>query len=165
EERNLYAVQFHPEVVHTHGGAQILRNFVVDICGSQQNWTMREFIDEAIAEVQDKAGGKRVLLALSGGVDSSTLAFLLHKAIGDNLTCMFIDQGFMRKNEPEWLVETFERDFNIHVHFVKARERFLQKLTGVTDPEEKRKIIGREFIRVFECESQRLGPFDYLAQG
>jgi len=165
EERNLYGVQFHPEVVHTHGGPQILRNFVVDICGSQQNWTMREFIDEAIAEVQDKAGGKRVLLALSGGVDSSTLAFLLHKAIGDNLTCMFIDQGFMRKNEPEWLVETFERDFKIHVHYVKARDRFIAKLAGITDPEEKRKTIGTEFIRVFEEESKRLGPFDYLAQG
>ena len=159
EERNLYAVQFHPEVVHTHGGPQILRNFVVNICGSRQNWTMKEFIDEAIAEVQDKAGGKRVLLALSGGVDSSTLAFLLHKAIGDNLTCMFIDQGFMRKNEPEWLVETFERDFKIHVHYVKARDRFIGKLAGIIDPEEKRKAIGTEFIRVFEEESKRLGSF------
>lgn len=115
--------------------------------------------------MKERCGDRRVLLALSGGVDSSTLAFLLHKAIGDKLTCMFIDQGFMRKNEPEWLVETFERDFNIPVHFVKARDRFIGKIAGVTDPEEKRKAIGAEFIRVFEEESRRLGPFDFLAQG
>jgi GMP synthase (glutamine-hydrolysing) len=126
---------------------------------------MKRFIDDAIADVRKRAGGKRVLLALSGGVDSSTLAFLLHKAIGDELTCMFIDQGFMRKNEPEWLVETFERDFQIKVHFVKARDRFLEKLKDVSDPEQKRKIIGAEFIRVFEEESRKLGPFDFLAQG
>ena len=165
EKRNLYGVQFHPEVAHTQGGQKIIRNFVVDICQSKQSWTMNKFVDEAIAEVREKAGDKRVLLALSGGVDSSTLAFLLHKALGDNLTCMFIDQGFMRKNEPEWLVETFERDFNIHVHFIKARERFLDKIAGVTDPEAKRKTIGAEFIRVFESESKKLGPFDFLAQG
>ncbi len=165
EQRNLYGVQFHPEVAHTEGGLQIIRNFVVNICGSQQNWTMKKFIDHAIADVREKVGSKRVLLALSGGVDSSTLAFLLHKAIGDKLTCMFIDQGFMRKNEPEWLVETFARDFKIAVHYVKARDRFIAKLEGVTDPEEKRKKIGAEFIRVFEEESKKLGPFDYLAQG
>jgi GMP synthase (glutamine-hydrolysing) len=164
-ERNLYGVQFHPEVHHTRGGQQIIRNFVVDICGSKQNWTMSKFVDQAIEDVRTKAGGKRVLLALSGGVDSSTLAFLLHKALGEKLTCMFIDQGFMRKNEPEWLVDTFEREFKIKVHFVKARDRFLEKLVGVTDPEQKRKNIGAEFIRVFEEESRRLGPFDYLAQG
>lgn len=165
EERNYYGVQFHPEVVHTHGGQQIISNFVVNICRCTQSWTMKKFIDEAIAEVRSRAGSKRVLLALSGGVDSSTLAFLLHKALGDQLVCMFIDQGFMRKNEPEWLVETFERDFRIHVHFIKARDRFIEKLKGITDPEEKRKIIGNEFIRVFEVESKKLGPFDYLAQG
>jgi GMP synthase (glutamine-hydrolysing) len=165
EERNFYGVQFHPEVVHTRGGQQLLKNFVVDVCKCTQSWTMRKFIDYAIENVRSRAGDKRVLLALSGGVDSSTLAFLLHQALGDKLTCMFIDQGFMRKNEPEWLVETFERDFKIQVHFVKARERFIDKLSGVTDPEEKRKAIGAEFIRVFEEESKRLGPFDYLAQG
>ena len=165
EERNFYGVQFHPEVVHTVGGQHIIENFVVDICQCTQSWTMAKFIDHAIADVRQRAGGRRVLLALSGGVDSSTLAFLMHKAIGDDLTCVFIDQGFMRKNEPEWLVETFEREFHIHVHFVKARDRFLEKLTGVTDPEAKRKTIGAEFIRVFEEESKKLGPFDFLAQG
>jgi GMP synthase (glutamine-hydrolysing) len=165
EERDLYAVQLHPEVAHTQGGQRIIENFVVDICKSKKNWTMSQFVNEAVEDVRARAGGKRVLLALSGGVDSSTLAFLLHKAIGDKLTCMFIDQGFMRKNEPEWLVETFERDFKIHVHFIKARDRFIAKLEGITDPEQKRKIIGTEFIRVFEEESRKLGPFDYLAQG
>lgn len=165
EERRFYGVQFHPEVVHSRGGQEIITNFVKKICGATGSWTMEKFIDEAVAEVRAKAGEKRVLLALSGGVDSSTLAFLLHKAIGDNLVCMFIDQGFMRKNEPEWLVETFERDFKIHVHFIKARDRFLEKLKGVIDPEDKRKAIGAEFIRVFEEESNKLGPFDYLAQG
>jgi len=165
EERRFYGLQFHPEVVHTVGGQEILKNFVLNVCRATPSWTMDRFIDRALVDIRQRAGGKRVLLALSGGVDSSTLAFLLHKAIGEKLTCMFIDQGFMRKNEPEWLVETFESQFHIHVHYVKARDRFLEKLKGVTDPEEKRKKIGEEFIRVFEEESRRLGPFDYLAQG
>ena len=164
-QRHLYGVQFHPEVVHSSGGMVMIRNFVYHICGCEPDWTTSAFIDEAVADVQARVGSKRVLLALSGGVDSSTLAFLLHKAIGDQLTCMFIDQGFMRKGEPEFLMEFFDRQFHIHVEYINARDRFLTKLNGITDPEEKRKIIGTEFIRVLEQESKRLGPFDYLAQG
>jgi GMP synthase (glutamine-hydrolysing) len=122
-------------------------------------------VEESIREIRAKLGKKRVLLALSGGVDSSTLAFLLHEAIGDRLTCMFIDQGFMRKGEPERLMEIFAERFHIDVEYVNARDRFLAKLEGITDPEEKRRLIGHEFIKVFEEESNRLGPFDYLAQG
>ena len=164
-QRRLYGVQFHPEVVHSTGGMAMLRNFVYHICGCEADWTTAAFIDEAISDVRAQVGDKRVLLALSGGVDSSTLAFLLHQAIGDQLTCMFIDQGFMRKGEPEFLVEFFDQRFHINVEYINARERFIGKLAGIADPEEKRKIIGTEFIRVFEEESRRLGPFDYLAQG
>jgi GMP synthase (glutamine-hydrolysing) len=163
--RRLYGVQFHPEVVHSAGGMAMIRNFVYHICGCQADWTTTAFIDEAIDDVRAQVGDKRVLLALSGGVDSSTLAFLLHRAIGDQLTCMFIDQGFMRKGEPEFLMEFFDQRFHINVEYINARERFIAKLAGVTDPEEKRKLIGTEFIRVFEQESKRLGPFDFLAQG
>ncbi|WP_254944531.1 glutamine-hydrolyzing GMP synthase [Cyanobium sp. AMD-g] len=163
--RRLYGVQFHPEVVHSTGGMVMIRNFVYHICGCIPDWTTAAFIDEAIGEVRAQVGEKRVLLALSGGVDSSTLAFLLHQAIGDRLTCMFIDQGFMRKGEPEFLMDFFDHQFHINVEYINARERFISKLAGITDPEEKRKIIGTEFIRVFEEESRRLGPFDYLAQG
>jgi GMP synthase (glutamine-hydrolysing) len=163
--RRLYGVQFHPEVVHSAGGMAMIRNFVYHICDCQADWTTDAFIDEAIADVRAQVGDKRVLLALSGGVDSSTLAFLLHRAIGDQLTCMFIDQGFMRKGEPEFLMEFFDQRFHINVEYINARERFIAKLAGVTDPEEKRKLIGTEFIRVFEQESKRLGPFDFLAQG
>ncbi len=163
--RNLYGVQFHPEVIHSTCGIEIIRNFLYEICGCQPDWTPNAFIDEATAQVREKVGNKKVLLALSGGVDSSTLAFLLNHAIGDQLTCMFIDQGFMRKGEPEFLMEFFDQKFHINVEYINARERFVKKLRGIIDPEEKRKIIGTEFIRVFEEESARLGPFDYLAQG
>lgn len=164
-DRQLYGVQFHPEVVHSQGGQALICNFVYHICECEPTWTTEAFVEEAIREVRAKVGNKKVLLALSGGVDSSTLAFLLHKAIGDNLTCMFIDQGFMRKLEPERLVKLFRDQFHIPVEYVMARERFLERLNGITDPEEKRKRIGHEFIQVFEEESRRLGPFDYLAQG
>ncbi|MCY3847501.1 MAG: glutamine-hydrolyzing GMP synthase, partial [Cyanobacteria bacterium MAG COS4_bin_21] len=164
-QRKLYGVQFHPEVVHSTCGMALIRNFVYHVCGCDPDWTTAAFIDEAVGLVREQVGDKRVLLALSGGVDSSTLAFLLKKAIGDQLTCMFIDQGFMRKGEPEFLMDFFDRKFNIHVEYINARQRFIGKLKGITDPEEKRKIIGTEFIRVFEEESKRLGPFDYLAQG
>ncbi len=164
-QRHFYGVQFHPEVVHSIGGQALIRNFVYHICGCEPTWTTAAFVDEAIREVRAKVGDKRVLLALSGGVDSSTLAFLLHRAIGDQLTCMFIDQGFMRKYEPERLVKLFQEQFHIPVVYVNARERFLAQVAGITDPEEKRRRIGHEFIQVFEEESSRLGPFDYLAQG
>ncbi|TGH22315.1 MAG: glutamine-hydrolyzing GMP synthase [Aphanocapsa feldmannii 277cI] len=164
-QRKLYGVQFHPEVVHSVCGTVLIRNFVFHICGCEQDWTTETVVDEAIADVHAQVGDKRVLLALSGGVDSSTLAFLLNRAIGNRLTCMFIDQGFMRKGEPEFLMAFFQQQFNIDVHYINARERFVNKLAGITDPEQKRRIIGAEFIRVFEEESKRLGPFDYLAQG
>ncbi len=164
-DRRLYGVQFHPEVVHSIGGLALLRNFVYHVCECEPTWTTDAFVEEAIREIRSKVGDKRVLLALSGGVDSSTLAFLLHKAIGDQLVCVFIDQGFMRKLEPERLIKLFHEQFHIPVVHVQARDRFLNAIEGVADPEEKRKRIGHEFIQVFEEESKRLGPFDYLAQG
>ena len=164
-DKKLFGVQFHPEVVHSECGIALIRNFVYHICECEPTWTTEAFVEESIREIRAKVGNKRVLLALSGGVDSSTLAFLLHRAIGDQLTCMFIDQGFMRKGEPERLVEIFDKKFKIPVEYVMARKRFLEKMKGVTDPEKKRRLIGHEFINVFEEESQKLGPFDYLAQG
>ncbi|MBW4630101.1 MAG: glutamine-hydrolyzing GMP synthase [Brasilonema octagenarum HA4186-MV1] len=164
-DKKLYGVQFHPEVVHSVGGIALIRNFVYHICECEPTWTTAAFVEQAIREIRGRVGEKRVLLALSGGVDSSTLAFLLHKAIGDQLTCVFIDQGFMRKYEPERLIKLFQEQFHIPVEYVNARERFLSSLSGITDPEEKRRMIGYEFISTFEETSRRLGPFDYLAQG
>lgn len=164
-EKKLFGVQFHPEVVHSEGGIALIRNFVYHICHCEPTWTTEAFVEDAIREIRAKVGDKRVLLALSGGVDSSTLAFLLHRAIGDKLTCMFIDQGFMRKGEPERLMEIFANKFHIPVEYVMARDRFLEQMKGVIDPEVKRRRIGHEFIKVFEEESHKLGPFDYLAQG
>ncbi|MBN3947644.1 MAG: glutamine-hydrolyzing GMP synthase [Nostoc sp.] len=164
-ERKLYGVQFHPEVVHSIGGIALIRNFVYHICDCEPSWTTSAFVEDAIREIRARVGQKRVLLALSGGVDSSTLAFLLYKAIGDQLTCVFIDQGFMRKYEPERLVKLFQEQFHIPVEYVNARDRFLAAIAQITDPEEKRRRIGHEFISVFEETSKRLGQFDYLAQG
>lgn len=164
-EKKLFGVQFHPEVVHSQGGIALIRNFVYHVCECDPTWTTEAFVEESIRDIRAKVGDKRVLLALSGGVDSSTLAFLLHRAIGDRLTCMFIDQGFMRKGEPERLVEIFAKKFHISVEYVMARKRFLKQVEGVSDPEIKRRRIGHEFIQVFEEESRKLGPFDYLAQG
>ncbi len=165
KQRKLFGVQFHPEVIHSEFGMTVIKNFVYSVCNCEADWTTETFLDETIPIIKNQVRDKKVLLALSGGVDSSTLAFLLNKAIGKQLTCMFIDQGFMRKNEPEFLMDFFDKKFQIKVEYVNARERFIRKLKGITDPEEKRKIIGREFIRVFEEESNRLGPFQYLAQG
>ena len=148
-ERHLFGVQFHPEVVNSIGGIALIRNFVYHVCECEPTWTTEAFVDQSIREIRAKVGDKRVLLALSGGVDSSTLAFLLHRAIGDQLTCMFIDQGFMRKGEPERLVDLFDKQFHIPVQYVEARDRFLAQLEGITYPEEKRRRIGHEFIQVF----------------
>jgi len=141
-ERKLYGVQFHPEVVHSQGGLALIRNFVYHICDCEPSWTTAAFVENAIQEIRAKVSDRRVLLALSGGVDSSTLAFLLHKAIGDQLTCVFIDQGFMRKLEPERLLKLFQEQFHIPVEYVNARDRFINAIAGVTDPEEKRRRIG-----------------------
>ena len=161
--KNLYAVQFHPEVLHTVEGKKILSNFV-DICGSQRNWTMDTFVGDTIAELKNKIGGGKVLCALSGGVDSSVAAVLLSKAVGKNLTCVFVDHGLLRKNEAAEVEAAFA-SYDLNFIKVDAGERFLAKLSGVTEPERKRKIIGEEFIRVFEEVAKKIGAVDFLAQG
>ncbi|OPX83677.1 MAG: GMP synthase (glutamine-hydrolyzing) [Pelotomaculum sp. PtaB.Bin104] len=164
-DSSLYAVQFHPEVVHTPKGQDILKKFLYDICGCHGLWTMASFLEEAIAEVRRQVGDKKVLCGLSGGVDSSVAAVLVHRAVGDRLTCVFVDHGLLRKNEAKQVLNIFRDKFKINLIGVDARERFLSKLAGVTDPERKRKIIGEEFIRVFEEEADKLGQIDYLVQG
>ncbi|WP_034680648.1 glutamine-hydrolyzing GMP synthase [Caldalkalibacillus mannanilyticus] len=165
QERNLYAVQFHPEVRHSQYGNEMLHNFIYKICQCEGNWNMDAFIDTAVQKIRSTVGEKQVLCALSGGVDSSVVAALVHKAIGDQLTCMFVDHGLLRKGEAESVMDTFGRDFNMNVIKIDARERFLTKLAGVKDPEQKRKIIGNEFIYVFEEEAGKLDGMDFLAQG
>lgn len=164
-ERNIHAVQFHPEVRHSVQGNEMIHNFIYGVCGCEGDWTMSSFVDDMIKELRQEVGDKKVLCALSGGVDSSVVAILLHKAIGDQLTCMFIDHGLLRKGEAESVMETFVGKFDMHVVKIDARDRFLGKLAGVDDPEQKRKIIGNEFIRVFEEESGKFDDFTFLAQG
>ncbi|MEB3315705.1 MAG: glutamine-hydrolyzing GMP synthase [Candidatus Melainabacteria bacterium] len=154
--RKLYGVQFHPEVTHSEFGAEILSNFILNICKCSQDWDMQSFINDQIDSIRNTVGEQKVLLALSGGVDSSTLAFLLKEAIGDQLICMFIDHGFMRKNEPEELMQSFQQDFGIQILYINAKEKFMTALAGVADPEQKRKIIGREFIYTFQEEVAKL---------
>ncbi|MDD5594339.1 MAG: glutamine-hydrolyzing GMP synthase [Candidatus Margulisbacteria bacterium] len=163
--KKLYGVQFHPEVVHTEKGTEIIKNFVYVVCGCRPTWTTKSFAEASIKEIKATVGKEKILCALSGGVDSSTVAALVHKAVGKQLTCMFIDQGFMRKNEAKKIVEVFTRSFKINLVHIDAAQRFYDKLSGVTDPEEKRHRIGNDFIRVFEEEAKKLGKMPFLAQG
>ena len=165
EKRKLYGVQFHPEVTHTEYGKEMLSNFLFEICGCKGEWKMDDFVEQSVEKYRVKLKDKKVLLALSGGVDSSVAAVLLHKAIGKNLTCVFVDHGLLRKNEGDFVEQTFREKFGLNLIRVNAEERFLNKLSGVADPEEKRKIIGEEFIRVFEDEAKKLGKINVLVQG
>ncbi|MBQ1284884.1 MAG: glutamine-hydrolyzing GMP synthase [Lachnospiraceae bacterium] len=165
DTRKLYGVQFHPEVTHTAYGTQILRNFLFRICACSADWKVENFAAQLIDKYKKQLQGKKVLLALSGGVDSSVAAVLLHKAVGSNLVCVFVDHGLLRKNEGDFVEKTFKEEQKMNLIRVNAEERFLNKLAGVTDPETKRKIIGEEFIRVFEEEASKLGKINVLAQG
>jgi GMP synthase (glutamine-hydrolysing) len=165
EARGFYGVQFHPEVTHTLKGRELLDRFVLEICGARPDWVMGSYSDEAVARIREQVGDDEVILGLSGGVDSSVAAALIHKAIGDRLTCVFVDHGLLRKGEAAQVVETFDGVFHVPLVHVQAQDRFLEKLAGVTDPEEKRKIIGEEFIRVFEDEARKLGDVRWLVQG
>ena len=163
--RRLYGLQFHPEVVHTEEGNRILKNFLFRVCRCHGEWTMRSFVREAASRIQAQVGTGRVVLGLSGGVDSSVAALLLHRALGRRLTCLFVDNGLLRSGERVQIQETFGRHFHINIRYVDASRQFLDALRGVTDPERKRKIIGREFIRVFEAEAKKLRGVSFLAQG
>ena len=167
EEKNLYAIQFHPEVLHTQEGSKMLHNFVYNVCGCSGDWTMDAFAENSIKAIREKVGNGKVLCALSGGVDSSVAAVMLAKAVGDQLTCVFVDHGLLRKNEGDEVEEVFGPNgpYNLNFIRVNAQERFYGKLKGVEEPERKRKIIGEEFIRVFEEEAKKIGAVDFLVQG
>ena len=165
DSKNIYGIQFHPEVHHTREGDKILRNFLYEICGAAGDWTMSNFVEEQVALLKEKLAGKRVLCAMSGGVDSAVAATLVHRAAGGNLTCVFVDHGFLRKGEAEEVVSVFRDGLGMKLVKADASARFLEKLRGVSDPEKKRKIIGEEFIKVFEEESKKIGAVDYLVQG
>ncbi len=165
KERRMFGVQFHPEVVHTPWGTEIIRNFLYDICGAKGAWTMASFIETSIAAIRSEVGNKKVVCGLSGGIDSCTVAALVHKAIGDQLTCIFVNTGMMRKDEGTQVRSNFAEAFNINLVYADEKERFLKLLVGVTDPESKRKIIGNEFVAVFDEIADKLEDADYLAQG
>ena len=167
KEKNLYAIQFHPEVLHTQEGSKMLFNFVRNICGCEGTWKMDAFVENTIREIRDKVGNKKVLLALSGGVDSSVAAGLLSRAVGKQLTCVFVDHGLLRKNEGDEVESVFGANGSFELNFIRvnAKDRYYKKLEGVVEPEKKRKIIGEEFIRVFEEEAKKVGAVDFLAQG
>jgi GMP synthase (glutamine-hydrolysing) len=164
-QRGLYGVQFHPEVVHTPDGAAMLRDFSIDVCGCEPDWTPGAFIEKSVAVIRDQVGDGRVVLGLSGGVDSAVVATLIHRAVGDQLTCIFVDTGMMRLGEPEQVVKTFQRAHGIRLVAVHAVEEFLSALEGVIDPEQKRRVIGEKFVRIFEAEARRLGRTGFLGQG
>ncbi|MBU0759240.1 MAG: glutamine-hydrolyzing GMP synthase [Candidatus Omnitrophica bacterium] len=163
--KKFYGVQFHPEVVHTPKGMRIFKNFLYGVCGFKPEWTMKSFIHEAVKNIRTQVGRSRVVLGLSGGVDSSVAAVLLSKAIGKRLECIFVDNGLLRKLERQYVADTFKRHFHMNLHVIDAEKRFLSKLRGVTDPERKRKIIGKEFIKVFEEKAKKLGRVEFLGQG
>ena len=165
ESKNIYCVQFHPEVSHSEEGAKMLENFVFNICKAEKNWKLTNYIDRTVAEIKEKVGSEKVILGLSGGVDSSVAAVLIHKAIGDQLTCIFVDTGLLRKDEGKKVMENYGEHFNMNIKMVDASERFLSKLAGVSDPEQKRKIIGNEFVAVFDEESHKMEGAKFLAQG
>jgi GMP synthase (glutamine-hydrolysing) len=165
ESRHFYALQFHPEVTHTPQGKTILSRFVHDICGCAQDWNMPDYVSEAVEKIRAQAGQEEVILGLSGGVDSSVAAALIHRAIGDQLTCVFVDNGLLRLNEAEQVMKTFAKNLGVKVIHVDAGTEFLHHLTGVSDPEQKRKVIGREFVEVFQREAKKLPKAKWLAQG
>ena len=165
EKRRIYGVQFHPEVTHTEYGKQILKNFVYGVCGCKGEWRIGDFVAETVEKYRKELNGGKVLCALSGGVDSSVAALILHKAVGKNLICVFVDHGLLRKGEGDFVEKTFREKFDMNLIRVNAEGRFLAKLSGVTEPEKKRKIIGEEFIRIFEEQAKMIGKVDYLAQG
>ena len=164
-DRKLYGVQFHPEVTHTEFGRQILHHFLFSVCNCKGDWDARDYADQIISRYRDTLAGKKVLMALSGGVDSSVAAVLLNKAVGQNLTCVFVDHGMLRKNEADEVESVFRKRFGVNLIRVNAQAQFLKKLSGVTEPEKKRRIIGEEFIRIFETEARKTGNEDVLAQG
>ena len=164
-DKKFFGIQFHPEVVHTPAGMDILRNFLFDICGCAPNWTMVSIIESETKKTKEMVGEGRVICGLSGGVDSSVAALLVHHAVGDRLTCIFVDHGLLRKDEAKQVVETFQKNFKINLIHINAADRFIKRLEGIEDPERKRKIIGEEFIRIFEEEAQKIKDADYLVQG
>ncbi len=165
KDRNFYGIQFHPEVFHTEHGVEVIKNFLVEVCGAKQDWTTKDFIAHSVSEIRAKVGKSRVILGLSGGVDSSVAAALIHKAIGKQLTCVFVDNGLLRKGERDYVEKLYAKHFKIDLRVVDASKLFLKRLAGVSDPEQKRKVIGKTFVEVFEKSLKSIGHADFLAQG